>query len=403
MRVLLVNKHGFVRSGTERYLFSVKRALEDRGHAVETFTMAHPRNEPARFADLFPPEIDFRQLSSRQRWGVAGRVIWYREGARRMERVLDAFAPDIVHVFNIYHHLSPSILPPMTRRGIPVVQTLNDYKLICPNYLLFTDGRPCERCRGGRFWQAVAHRCLGTWSWSLLAAAEMTAHRTIGAFQGFARRLIAPTAFVRQKVIDFGLSPGQVTVIPYFAPVTPRLLEPEAGPYVLFAGRLSREKGLPILLRAMRLLPEVPLFVAGEGPVREDLERLSTELGLNNVRFLGHLAGDRLGRTIAGCRLTVLPSIWYEVFGISILESWVAGKPVVASGIGGIPDVVKDGVDGVLVPPGDPAALATAIRRLWSAPQEAEDMGRAGRKRVIETFSTETHISRLLDAYAALA
>jgi glycosyltransferase involved in cell wall biosynthesis len=405
MRVLLVNKHYYLRSGTERYLFNLARLLARHGHAVEAFAMQDPRNAPATYAEAFVPPLDFQALPVAARPGAALRVLWSRDAARRMARVLDAFQPDVVHALNLYHHLSPSVLPPATRRGVPVVQTLNDYKLVCPNYLLYTEGGPCTRCRDRRYSQAVRHRCLhGSLAWSALAAVEMTLHKRLRVYERHVARFIAPTHFVRRTAETFGIPPAQLVVLPYF-------LFPEDYPeapvaddgYAAYVGRLVEGKGLPTLLRAMARAPAARLLVVGEGPLRPALEREVAARGLTNVRFTGYLAGDALRQALAGARFTVLPSEWYEVFGQSLVESLAVGRPAIGARIGGIPEALAEGEDGLLFPPGDAEALAGCIRRLWDDPAEARAMGRRGRARVARAFGPEAHGTALEALYRGLA
>ncbi len=406
MRVLLVNKYYHLRSGTERYLFNLKRLLESRGHRVEVFAMAHPLNEPASYSGRFVPHMDFHAIRAERFVEAGARVIWYPEAARRVARVLDDFRPDIVHIFNIYHHISPSVLPPIGRRGIPVVQTLNDYKLVCPNYLLYTRGAPCTRCQDGRYVPAVRHRCLhGSWSWSVLAALEMTGHKALRVYERHVAKFITPSLFVKDVVESFGLPPGRSVHIPYFLfPSDFEAVGDDQG-YIAYMGRLSPEKGLMTLLRAMQRVPDVRLLMVGGGAMRPVLEIAARRLGLGNVSFMGHLDGEGLRLALAGARFTVLPSEWYEVFGQSILESFAAGKPVVAARIGGIREVVGEGADagGLLVAPGDEEELAGCIRRLWHHPGEARDMGVRGRRRIFEGgFEDESHYSQILSLYRAL-
>ena len=397
MRILLVNKHYYLRSGTERYLFNLARLLTRDGHTVEAFAMQDPRNEPATYADLFVPPLDFQAMPLAARPGAVVRVLWSRDAARRMARVLDAFRPDVVHALNLYHHLSPSVLPPATERGIPIVQTLNDYKLICPNYLLYTEGAPCTRCRDRRYSQAVRHRCLhGSLAWSALAAVEMTLHKRFQVYERRVTRFIAPTRFVRETMEAFGIPPAQLVELPYF-------LFPEDYPeapagddgYCAYVGRLVEGKGLPTLLRAMRKAPRAQLLVVGEGPARPELERLAASLGLANVRFTGYLAGPALRAALQGARFTVLPSEWYEVFGQSVVESLAVGRPVIGARIGGIPEALQEGEDGLLFPPGDADALADSVRRLWDDPALAQAMGRRGRARVTRELGPDGHAVRL--------
>jgi glycosyltransferase involved in cell wall biosynthesis len=403
MKILFVNKYNHLRSGTERYMFNLKRLLKSRGHRVELFCMAHPQNDPAPFDEYFVPNIDFHRVQPTEMVRLVNRVLWDRFAAHRIGHVLDLFSPDVVHLFNIYHHISPSILPPIKKRGIPILQTVNDYKLICPNYLLFTNGRPCLRCRNGRYANAVRHRCLhGSLRWSMLAAVEMLLHRIMSVYERHVSVFLAPSRFVLAKLHEFGVNPDQTRRLPYCIPGSGVERAPPHGKnrgYVLYFGRLSREKGLATLMAAMSHLSDLELWIAGDGPLRSHLERQTHTLGLSNIRFCGHCRGEHLNQLVAGARLSVLPSEWYEVFGQSVVESLLLSRPVVASRTGGIPEVMEDGEHGLLVPSGDASALADAMRWLASHAAVANEMGRAGREAALARFGVERHYEELSALY----
>jgi glycosyltransferase involved in cell wall biosynthesis len=400
MRILLVNKYHYLRSGTERYLFNLRRLLESRGHAVEVFAMRHPENEPASYARHFAPAVEFHEVSGLACVPAALRVLWYPRAARLCARVLDEFRPDLVHVFNAYHQLSPSVLPPITRRRVPIVQTLNDYKLICPNYSLYTEGAPCLRCRDGRYLRAVRHRCLdGSRSWSALAAVEMTLHKALRVYERHVARFIAPSAYVAATVTAFGVPAAQVVEIPYFLFPGDHAVSPGDEGYCAYVGRLVPAKGLVTLLRALREAPAVRLVIAGNGPQRPELERLAAAWGLGNVRFAGHLSGAALAATLAGARFTVVPSEWPEVFGQAIIESFAAGKPVIGARIGGIPEVIGEGENGLLFTPGAASELAACLSRLWEQPADARRMGLAGRDKIERRYDPDSHHARLMPLY----
>lgn len=235
--------------------------------------MQHPCNAPATYHANFVPQIDFHELTPFRKMSAVGRVIWYPEAARRIARVLDDFRPDLVHVHNIYHQLSPSILPPMTQRQIPVVQTLHDYNLFCPNYQLYTQGVPCTRCRTGDYFQAVRYRCLhGSYSWSLLAAIEMTLHKAWRIYERSVALFTTPSRFLKNIAESFGITASQVQHLPNF--IFPEQSSPSTADdgYVAYIGRLSGEKGLPTLLRAMQQVPYITLFIVSDGPLRPSLE-----------------------------------------------------------------------------------------------------------------------------------
>jgi len=405
MRILLINKYAYLKSGTERYLFNLKALLEKHDHEAELFAMQDPQNEASRYAAAFPPAIDFYKTGAWGKVQAAGRVIWYCEAARRLAAVLDDFRPDVVHLFNIYHQLSPALIPEIARRGIPIVHTLNDYKLICPNYLLYTENAPCTRCLSGRYHHAIRHRCLhNSLAWSALATVEMTLHKTWQVYEKHVRTFVAPSHFLHQKLLEAGIPATQIRHIPYFLnadDLTPSSYHPGApsSPYLAYFGRLSPEKGLETLLRAMALVPEAQLWLIGDGPLRPRLDTLVSALPLANVRFTGYLRGATLWSTVAQAQFTVLPAEWYELFGQTIIESLALGVPVIASATGGIPELIRQGETGLLFPPGDVVACADAIRFLWHNSLTRQEMGERGRGWARTTFAPEPHYQAILSLY----
>ncbi|MCP4536224.1 MAG: glycosyltransferase family 4 protein [Chloroflexi bacterium] len=403
MRILLVNKYNYLRSGTERYLFNLERILQTQGHTVAVFSMHHPQNRPATDQRHFVPHVDFRDLTLWGHLSAALRVLWFPQAARSIARVLDEFRPDIVHLFNIYHQLSPSILPPITRRGIPIVHTLNDYKLVCPNYLLYTQGAPCTRCRQGNYFQAVQHRCLhGSLAWSLLASVEMTLHKAWRIYERHVATFITPSAFVKKTVEEFGIPEDQLVHIPLPLFSQDFDLSETSGEHLAYVGRLSHEKGLPTLIHAMRQVPQARLLIVGEGSMRPVLEQMVREDNMTNVHFTGYLSGEDLEHALAQARFTVLPSQWYEVFGQTILESFAVGKPVVAARIGGMPELIDDDENGLLFTPGNADELSTCLRRLWDDPKKTRLMGLNGRRKVLAQHSPENHYRQLYPLYERL-
>ncbi|MCP4536037.1 MAG: glycosyltransferase family 4 protein [Chloroflexi bacterium] len=403
MRILLVNKYNYLRSGTERYLFNLERLLQTYGHTVAIFSMRHPQNRPAIYQDYFVPHVDFRDLTPLGRLSAALRVLWFPQAARQIAPVLDTFQPDIVHLSNIYHQLSPSILLPIYRRNIPTVQTLHDYKLICPNYLLYTQKSPCTRCRNGNYFQAVRHRCLhSSLAWSLLAAVEMTLHKTWRVYERHVASFITPSAFLKSTAQSFGIPAKQIVHIPNFLYPQEHTVPQGDGDYLAYIGRLSHEKGLLTLIRAMRQLPQAQLLIVGEGKMRPMLEHKAAEWKLTNVQFTGYLTDQALNNALARARFTVLPSEWYENFPFSILESLIAGKSVVASRIGGIPELIDDGENGLLFSPGDTNELAACLRHMWDNPEQTHRMGLNGRRKVLAQYGPENHYRQLYPLYERL-
>ncbi len=406
MRILYCNKYNFAFSGTEVYLFELMDLMRAHGHEVALFSMADPRGQPTEYDKYFVPLIDFKgghgPLGHAR---LAAHAIYSCQAREGLGRMIAAFRPDVAHVRNIYHHLSPSILWELKMQGVPVIYHLNDFKLLCPSYNMVAHGQACERCRGGQFWHVLTVGCYaGPPGSALLLAAEAYVHKWLQTYESCVDRFLAPSRFVKNKLVENGWSAKKIDLLPHFQKL-PSQAPPEAGTDapILYFGRLAPEKGITDLLRAMQSLPHIHLRIAGEGSQRSELESLAGQLCLANVEFLGHLAGAELDQSICSSRFTVLPSRAYETLGKSILESYAWGRPVVASDLGSRRELVHEGETGLLFRPGDVGQLAGAISFLAERPELSAEMGAACRELVRNQHSPEAHYLALARLYEQLA
>ena len=404
MRILYCNKYNYPFSGTEVYLFELMQLMRERGHEVALFSMADPRGEPTPFDQHFVPHIDFK---ARSRWWnkprQVGQAIYSADARRRVRAMIEEFRPDVAHVRNIYHHLSPSILWELKAQNVPVVYHLNDFKLLCPSYNLVSQGETCEACKGGEFWHAIEKRCYPGTGALVVLTAEAYAQRWLGTYEKCVDLFLSPSRFVRDKFVEHGWDGGKFEVLAHFQKAhTLRELDAKDDGPVLYFGRLSAEKGVEDLLRAMQKLPQMRLTLAGDGPQRGELQRLTNSLGLSNVEFVGHVGGEERDLLIAKSCFTVLPSHAYETLGKTILESYAEGRAVVASDLGSRRELVEHGETGVLYRMGDVDQLAVAIQSLASKPEWAEKMGHAGWEMVRQRHTPEEHYQKLLNLYEGL-
>jgi len=403
MRVLFCNKYNYPFSGTEAYLFEAMELLRSRGHEVALFSMADERGQPTAYDRHFAPHVDFKK--ARGWWHkaeLAAHSIYSIEARRRVRAMIAEFRPDVAHVRNIYHHLSPSILWELRAQQVPVVYHLNDFKVLCPSYNLVLRGKACEACKGGRFWHALQEQCYPGWGARMTLVAEAYIHKWVGTYRKCVDCFLAPSRFVRDKFVEHGWDGDKFEVLPHFQRMEAVRLRRAEGAPVLYFGRLSLEKGVDDLLRAMQRLPDLQLKIAGDGPARGILQKLAAELGLNNVEFTGQLGGKELDRAISASRFTVLPSHAYETLGKTILESHARGRAVVATDLGSRRELIQHGTTGVLYRVGDVEELSSAIRLLASTPELAEQMGRAGWEQVKRKYTPEAHYEVLIDLYQRL-
>jgi glycosyltransferase involved in cell wall biosynthesis len=402
MNVLLINKFYYLRGGAERSFFETQRILQAGGHQVIPFAMRDERNRPTPYARYFVDHVEFNEPHDwREKLGMVPRVIYFRQARRQLESLLRHHRVDLAHVHNIAHQLSPSILDSLKKFGIPVVQTLHDYKLICPTYTLLAQDRLCQRCVGGHYYRAVSQRCnKGSLSATALNVVEMYAHRALGIYRRGIDLLISPSLFLRRKLQEGGVRWKPIVLLPNAIDVA--AYPPRAGGQgdVVYFGRFSPEKGLDTLIRAMAGLRGLRLRLVGDGLQRQQLQVLAQREGLADVEFLSPLYGEDLHRVVGNASFVVLPSRCYENCPFSILESFALGKPVIGSNLGGIPELITDGQDGLLFQPGDVRDLREKIRQLADDPARAIQMGFNARAKVERGYHLEAHYQGLMRAYA---
>jgi glycosyltransferase involved in cell wall biosynthesis len=361
-------------------------------------------------SDLFVSSIDFRERnrnkSIRSGIGVLARVIYSREACQKFGRLLERTEPDIVHLQNIHGHISPSVIFQAKRRGLPVVWTLHDYKMICPNTHFVVDrtGEICQACLLRGYHMAILKRCKkDSLLASTVAAIEAYAHAAMG-IRGRVEMFCTPSAFLREALIRGGFSPSKVTHIPLFLPE--RILLDRVGScaegrgncsYILFMARLDPIKGIYPLLDACRMVPEVRLKMAGrveDSMAKQVLSKLPA-----NAEYLGMRHEEDLRRILEQCMAVVLPSLCFENQPFTVTEAFAAGKPVIASDLGGMKELIRHGESGLLVPPGDAGALAEAMRWIADHPAEAKIMGSNAREYALKQHSAAAHYEALLQVY----
>jgi len=401
VRILHVNKFLYRKGGAEAYMLDVAEMQSRRGHEVAFFGMQHPENPPYPFDDHFPSfvELDAGAATPMTRARTAARMFWSTSSRRGMRQLVDEWRPDVVHMHNIYHQLSPSILQAVGRSAT-VVMTLHDYKLACPSYRLLDHGKPCTRCITGGLREAVRQRCKDdSLASSALLAAESWAHRVTRAYDRV-DVFVSPSQFLADVMRRAGLDQRRLVVLPHPSPADGVAVKESAGGDILFAGRLSPEKGVDLLLDAVQEAGNVRVRIAGDGPDESSLRARAARLGPETVTFLGHLDKPSLYAEIRNSCAVVVPSRWHENQPMTVLDAFACGVPVIATQLGGLPELVSDGVDGLTVPSEDPAALADAMVRLSNDPLTAMAMGRRGRIKAADTYSAEKHLDALDELYA---
>lgn len=402
MKILCVNKFYFIRGGAESTFFETAKLLERKGHKVMPFAMKHPSNAPSSYEKYFVSNIDYETSGFLHKIKAACNLLYSFEAERKMDRLIYEEKPDIAHLFNVYHHLSPSILYPLKKSNIPVVLTLNDYKMVCASYLMLHKGKICEACKNGRYYECFLKRCVkNSRAKSLLNMAEMYLHHNILHIYDLVDIFIAPSIFIKNKSEEMGLK-GRVVYLPHALNVeefTPEYKWKENS--IVYLGRLSREKGLVTLLNAVKGIKGLFLKIIGEGPLESMLKRKVEAEGIKNVSFLGFKSGIELKEEIRKSMAVVLPSECYEVFGLCIVEGFALGKPAIGSRIGGITELIEENKTGVTFESGNADDLRSKIEYLMRNPDKIVEMGKNGRSFVEQNLNHEKHYQRLIGIYQA--
>jgi glycosyltransferase involved in cell wall biosynthesis len=404
MKILLVNTRHFYGGGDSTYTFNLAELLSSHGHEIAFFAMRDKRNHPDPNSDFFVSPIEFRELNQRKTITnsitVLTRTIYSSEARRKFARLLDRFSPDIIHLQNFLLHITPSILFEASQRGLPKVWTLHDYWLACPNahFLIDRTGEICEACRGGRFYQAAFKRCKKD---SLLASGMAAFVAYCTRWMGVLNKteaLLSPSRFLKSKMVENGIDGNQIHHLPLFLPQRSFWEGEQDQGYLLFLGKLEAIKGIDVLIEAARIAKGVPVKIAGRVP--EPLASRLPEILPENAEYVGLKHGQELAELAHNALAVVLPSIWYENQPFSILEAFASGKPVIASDLGGMTELVAHRQRGLLVKPGDAAALAEAMQWAIANRTLMKAMGRNARQYAIENHSPDSHYQSLMDIYS---
>lgn len=403
MKILLVNKFNHTKGGADKYFLDLADLLKENGVEVAKFCMDHPDNLTDENQDFFVSNIDFNKFSLINTFKYIGRIIYSLEAKKKFGKLLDKFNPDIIHIHNIYHQISPSILHVAKRRSIPVIMHLHDYKLMCPNYQMFNQNGICEKCKGGKYYHCAVNKCLKkSFFKSLLAMIEMYIHhKVLKIYEKNIDLYIAPTEFMAKKAAEWGVDKEKIVVQSYFIHTNQFEVGHENKDFFLYWGRLSEEKGVDVLVRAMTLVNKnIKLKIYGTGPVAYETKKLVRKLDLEDrVEMHGARYGREMMDIVRDSFAVVLPSKWYEVFGIVNIEASIMAKPVIATNIGGIGEAILDEKTGLLFDINDEKDLAKKIEDLYQNQDKAKSLGESGRQFVLDTFGEGKHLKNIIKIY----
>lgn len=383
LNIVTVHNRYLMAGGEDQVFESEARLLRERGHHV---VQVEEQNSY--------PESLVKKI------GMAVDCVWSRHWHRKFKALLHTARPDVVHVHNFFPRLSPSIYYACREEGIPVVQTLHNYRLLCAGAELYRDGRVCEECLDHGVLRGVRHGC---YQGSKLGTAVLTlmvdVHWRAGTWAELVDCYIALTEFSRNKLISGGLPAERIRVKPNF-------VMPDPGPktipgeYALFVGRMVKSKGVETLIEAAKQLTTVPLHIVGDGPCRELIELEQKAGRLTSVIYRGRLPRTEALAAMKGARFLVFPSEWYEGFPVTIAEAFACGVPVIGSRLGAMQEIIADGVTGLHFEAGNALDLRQKMQWAWEHPEEMLEMGRRTRREFEQKYTAEKNISLLEDAYA---
>ena len=359
--------------------------LERAGHAVITYCRSNHEIE---------------ELSAIGRGTLVLRTVWASDTRHEFGALLEREKPHVVHVHNTFVMISPSIYSACRKQGIPVVQTLHNFRLLCPGAQFLRDGKICEDCVDHSLLRSVWHGCYRDSRPATASVALMLAwHRRAGTWDELVDRYIALTDFARKKFIASGFAPDKIVVKPNFVDPDPGAKQ-SAGTSALYVGRLSKEKGLHTLLDAWKRLPNsCSLDIVGDGPEREELEAEAHRSGLSSIRFRGRLSHEESLAAMKSASFLILPSEWYEGFPMTIAESFACGTPVICSKLGAMEEIIDDSRTGLHSSPGDSDDLARKVGWAFAHPSEIATMGRAARREYEARYTSESSYTQLMTIY----
>ncbi|TAM83169.1 MAG: glycosyltransferase family 1 protein [Acidobacteria bacterium] len=385
MKVLLVHNE-YQQPGGEDIVFRLERQLlSSFGHRVLTYMRSNQ---------------EIKCYSNLQKLLLIRQMIWAKDSQRDIARIIKLEKPDVVHVHNTFTQISPSIYAECRRAGVPVVQTLHNFRLLCPGATFYRSGRICDECVTHSLGRSILYGCYRNSRFATAAVATMlAAHRALQTWSQNITSYIALTEFARQQFIRGGLPPGKIHVKPNFAAPDPGR-GTHGGGFAIFVGRLSPEKGLQTLLHAWRRLRNtIPLHIVGDGPLREELTKYVKQQGLSSVRFMGRLGREETQEAIKAARFLILPSVCFENFPMTIVEAFAAGTPVICSRLGAMREIVAHRHTGLHFDPTSVEQLSDTVAWGWEHIARMQAMGRAARHEFELKYTAEKNYSLLMDIY----
>ncbi len=399
MKILMVNKFLYPRGGSESYMLYLAEHLKKMGHEVEYFGMYDENNTVGNSKALYTQNMDFHSTGF-ARFLYPFKIIYSFEAKKKIMQVIDDFKPDIVHMNNINFQLTPSIIYGVKKKGVPLVQTVHDYQMICPNHLLynFSKNTPCEKCVKGSHLNCIKNKCIhGSLVKSLLGVIEAKLYSFLKTYKKV-DLFVCPSNFLENKLLsDKSFYKDKTVTIHNFIDkekFADKGYNQEQ--YIVYVGRLSKEKGIENIAETAKLLPDYRFIVAGSGPDEDILK------GIDNITLAGFLTGDKLTELMGKAKVLLLPSVCYENCPLSILEAHCMGVPVVTMNSGGMAELVKDGITGSLVNEPNPEGIADKLRQMFENDDYYQTVKSNCKKEKDNILSVESYADALIGEYEKL-
>lgn len=411
MRILLVNYRYFISGGPEKYMFHIKEKLEAEGHEVIPFSVQSNKNVQTPYSTYFVEPIGSRDATYYEECRKTPRVIlqmlsrsiYSFEVKKAVKRIITETKPELVYILHFVNKLSPSVIRGAKEAGLPVVLRLSDYFLLCPRFDFYHQNSVCEECLSEGLFSCIRKRCIkGSLFASAIRVFAMELHKLMKIYDDV-DAYVAPSEFIGEKLSSNGYNPNKIYHIPTFTSEEREYDHPAIGEYGLYFGRITREKGVKLLVRAYEELPDRRLVIVGDDTTEEGrlLKAYVQRKGITNIEFKGFLSGAELESSIRNARFILIPSLWYDNLPNTALEAFRYAKPVIASRIGSLPELVMDGYNGFLFHPGNVSEL---VKRIMAMEDEilVARMGACSRRILDEKFSKEAHYHTLMDLFETL-
>lgn len=395
MKILIVNKFLFPNGGSETYIFELGKQLSKMGHQVQYFGMEHEGRIVGNDAESYTSDMDFHG-NGLSKLLYPFRILYSFEARKKIRVVLKDFEPDVVHLNNINFQITPSVIDEIRaykKKRIKIVFTAHDYQWVCPNHMMMipSNKEMCFRCEGGRYGECIKNRCIhGSKVKSILGAVEALLHNKLLKTYAKVDKIICPSYFMENKLKTNPLLKDKLITIHNFLDANVEK-NYEKQDYVLYFGRYSEEKGVKTLLDVCKELPDIPFIFAGGGPLEKEVSLIP------NIENKGFLRGEELIRLISQAKFCIFPSEWYENCPFTVMEAQMYGTPVLAANVGGVPELLQEGVTGELFQAGNREELKEKVLSLWSQNNKLEQYTQKCKE--VRFISLQKYCTRVVQIY----